>query len=465
MISPRFLRACCLAFWGLVIHAVGDDLPAAWPPPLRGVTNGTIRIEGRSLLAVPEAVVRLAATNVHAVPFDMAAEPPVLDLAFHGSLPDAALNGTGWTAWGDIGVADDGRVYSAIGDHGRDAEGASRAYLFEWDPAARRLRQVVDLNAITPRTRGEPTWAKVHAGIHQAADGWIYFSGTLNDGARAVHTNYHWSEAIPGGQLYRYDPRSGRAEVFANLPAPRCTATTQLDRERAVWWCNLEGHANALYGLCLTNREVVYRSPEGAVAFNRNFALARDGALYFNGPDGIWKYDPLARAIHPTRSVFPGPKGSMRASTHESRAGVLYGVTMGGQLFRYRPDRDALEMLGPDFLAGNYTTVCVLSPCEKYLYYLPGAHGGAFKIGTPVIQYDIAAGRRKVLAFLADAVADACDYVPAGTYGVKLSADGATLYVNFNGHAADAVRPKAMKANGFGFTAFAAIHIPASERP
>jgi hypothetical protein len=36
--------------------------------------------------------------------------------------------------------------------------------------------------------------------------------------------------------------------------------------------------------------------------------------------------------------------------------------------------------------------------------------------------------------------------------------------VNFNGHARDDIRPAKMKPNGFGLTAFAAIHIPAGER-
>jgi hypothetical protein len=47
---------------------------------------------------------------------------------------------------------------------------------------------------------------------------------------------------------------------------------------------------------------------------------------------------------------------------------------------------------------------------------------------------------------------------------VKISTDGGTLYVNFNGHPGDAQRPARMRPNGFGLTAFAAIHIPASER-
>ncbi len=105
-----------------------------------------------------------------------------------------------------------------------------------------------------------------------------------------------------------------------------------------------------------------------------------------------------------------------------------------------------------------------LSPDEKFVYYLPGAHGQAFKYGTPVVQYEIATKTRKVLACLAAALEKQIDYVPGGTYGMKLSADGATLYVNFNGHAADEIRPGNMKPIGFGLCSFAAIHIPESER-
>lgn len=70
----------------------------------------------------------------------------------------------------------------------------------------------------------------------------------------------------------------------------------------------------------------------------------------------------------------------------------------------------------------------------------------------------------KVLTFLAGPLEKEYGYVPAGTYGMKLSADGGTLYINFNGHAGDAVRPRRMRPNGFGLCGFAAVHIPAAER-
>jgi hypothetical protein len=80
------------------------------------------------------------------------------------------------------------------------------------------------------------------------------------------------------------------------------------------------------------------------------------------------------------------------------------------------------------------------------------------------VQYEIATGQRKVLAFLAAACEKELGYVPAGTYGMKISAGGDKLYVNFNGHPTDALRPEQMKPIGFGLTAFAAIQIPPSER-
>jgi hypothetical protein len=66
---------------------------------------------------------------------------------------------------------------------------------------------------------------------------------------------------------------------------------------------------------------------------------------------------------------------------------------------------------------------------------------------------------REVLAFLAPYCEKTYGYVPAGTYGMKLSADGRKLYVNFNGHAIDGVRPAKRRADGFGLTSFAAIHL------
>lgn len=434
-----------------------------WPPLLPGAKNGTATLRSDRFLDVPDGVRKTAAME-GAAPFTVAKAAPTVELALHDDLGPDAIERRLWSSWGDICLARDGRVYCGIGDHGDDAGGNARCLLYRWDPRAKRLERILDMNQVVPPRPGQPAWSKVHAKIDEGSDGKIYFSCTLNDGNRANQPNYRWTDRLPGGQLYRYDPATGRTEVFADLPRPRCTATSLLDRERNLWWCNLETGGNALWCLDLATRKPVFRAPDGSVTFNRNFALARDGSVYFNGEGGIWKYDQAKRAIARTRSTFKGSPG-MRSSTRQAKDGSIYGTTHGsGQLFRYRPGPDQLTMLGPAWLRGDYVTVAELSPDERFVYYLPGAHGGAFRTGTPVLQYDLARGRLKVLAFLAAECERALSYVPAGTYGMKISADGGTLYVNFNGHAVDRLRPKHLRADGFGLCGFAAIHIPASER-
>jgi sugar lactone lactonase YvrE len=453
------IQAGCMLTQPAVQIADGQN----WPPALPGAKYGTVTLKSPLFLQTPTNVVALA-REPDAAAFTVARTPPTVELAYHGQLPDAALNGTGWSAWGDISVADDGMVYCGIGDHGNETAQTSRAYIYQWDPAKKTLKQIADVNAIVKREHGEPTWSKIHARVEVGPDGNVYFTGTLNDGNRANQPIYKWSKAIPGGQLYQYESRTGKTSVFADLPPARCTATALIDRERGIWWCNLEAGPNALYALDLKTKKAIYQAPDGSMLLNRNFALARDGAVYFNGANGIWKCDARAGAIAPTGCSL-GSNTGMRASTLESKDGWIYGVGYpNGQLFRFAPAKNKLELLGPNFLKGEYTTACVLAPDERFVYFLPGAHGGAFKYGTPVIQYNVATGERKVIAFMREAFEKSCNYVPAGTYGVKISADGSALYVNFNGHAADAIRPAKMPASGFGLTAFAAIHIPASER-
>jgi hypothetical protein len=442
----------------------GRSASPDWPPELRGASNGTVTLRSELFLRVPTAV-DTAVADGKAVAFQVAKTPPTVDLAFHRDLGPDAVNRRLWSSWGDISVASDGTVYCGIGDHGNDVGGDARCFIYRWFPDRKELRQVVDMSKVVAPRAGQPAWSKVHAKIDEAPDGKIYFSCTLNDGNRAKLPQYQWNDELPGGQLYQFDPSTGQTRVFANLPAKRCTATSILDRKRNTWWCNLEaGDGNALWGLDLATKQVVGTSPDGSVSFNRNFALARDGSIYFNGDGGIWKFDSTSRQLTKTGSELPDSPG-MRASTFESSTSVIYGAAHGSnQLFEYRPATDELKLLGPTWLAGEYTTVTVLSPDERFVYYVPGAHGRAFSYGTPVIQYEIASGRRKIIVFLAEAIERERDYVPAGTYGVKLSADGGTLFVNFNGHAADPIRPAHMRPNGFGLCAFAAIHIPESER-
>jgi hypothetical protein len=462
----RFLQtsACLSAAYFVADRAHAAQEAASWPPALRGAKNGVVTLRTDRFLDVPDAVAK-AQKQEGAAAFTVAKEAPTVDLAFHGNLGPEAIGRRLWSSWGDICLAADGKVYCGIGDHGNDAGGDARCFLYAWDDRAKTLTQIVDMNRVVPPEKGQPAWSKIHAKIDEGADGKIYFSCTLNDGNRANAANFHWTKNLPGGQLYQYDPQKRQTTVHATLPnPPRCTATSLYDRTRNTWWCNLEVGGNALYGLDLTTRKPVFQADNGTMGFNRNFTADRAGNIYFNGPqNNLWKYDRVRSRLVQTKSNF-GKSPGMRSSTRESRAGHLYGTThQTGQLWRYTPARDQLTLLGPAWLTGDYITVAELSPDERFLYYLPGAHGQATRSGTPVIQYDIANNRRKVIAFLAPPFQQQHDYAPAGTYGVKISADGSTLFVNFNGHPTRNL-PKHLRPNGFGLCAFAAIRIPRSER-
>jgi hypothetical protein len=482
IIARCFVGVCMVASF-LVAPSLHAQENIPWPPPLKGAVNGTVTIEDESFLKIPDNVAELAAKKDSAK-FVVAKTPPRVQLAFHDQLGENAATRRLWSSWGDICLAKDGSVYVGIGDHGDDQGGDARCFIYRWDPRTATLKQVVDMNQVIPPRPGQPAWSKIHAKIDEGPDGGIYFSCTLNDGNRAklpspddpkaAAKTYGFHEGLPGGQVYRYDPVTGKVSVFASLPPRRCTATSLYDEKRGLWWCNLEaGEGNALWCLDLKSGKPVYQGEDGSVGFNRSFALLSDGSILFNGriPGDVKGGDaPLMKLnladgqIRQMKSVFKGSPG-IRCATRETKDGQIFGITyVTTQLFRYDVKKDELEIIGPDWLAGSYVAVCELSPDEKYVYYLPGAHGKAWNDGTPVVQYEIATGKQKVLAFLAPTLDRELDYVPGGTYGIKLSADGSTLYVNFNGHPGDKIRPAKMKPNGFGLTSFAAIHIPASER-
>jgi hypothetical protein len=91
------------------------------------------------------------------------------------------------------------------------------------------------------------------------------------------------------------------------------------------------------------------------------------------------------------------------------------------------------------------------------LYYIPGAHGGATKDGTPVVQFDLKTNKRKVLAFLHGHFWKKHSYALDGSFGSALDQAGARLFVSWDGW-------RKGQPRGWESAAITVIHIPASER-
>src|SRR5262245_13161279 len=122
---------------------------ADWPPPLPGAKEGTVTLRSERFLKVPDRVMK-AREDRKAAAFTVARAAPTVEFAYHRDLGPDAVRRRLWSSWGDICVPGDGRVYCAIGDHGDDAGGDARCFLYRWDPKARTLEQVVDLNKVVP---------------------------------------------------------------------------------------------------------------------------------------------------------------------------------------------------------------------------------------------------------------------------------------------------------------------------
>ena len=106
----------------------------------------------------------------------------------------------------------------------------------------------------------------------------------------------------------------------------------------------------------------------------------------------------------------------------------------------------------------QYISSLEIDPTERYLYYVPGAHGGATKDGSPIVQFDLRTNRRKVLAFLHDTFWEKYGYALDGSFGNALDEKGERFFISWDGW-------RKGQPRGTETCALTVLHIPASERP
>jgi DNA-binding beta-propeller fold protein YncE len=209
------------------------------------------------------------------------------------------------------------------------------------------------------------------------------------------------------------------------------------------------------------NRKLLYAGPDGPA---RYLAFARStGRVYYtagkerDGPGGLMRYDPAAGG-RPVR--IPGTIG-IRAATQETPQGVIYTVSLGqggrdAHLYALDTKTEAVRDFGPAAgLSNSYVASLDADPTGRYLYYVPGAHGGSAGDGSAVIQFDVTTGKKKVIAFLHPFYQKKYACTPAGTYGTAVDPAGDTLYVTWNVNRG---------GRAWDCCALTAIHIPAAER-
>ena len=399
------------------------------------------------LLEVPDSIPEAVRAE-----FDVAHEAPRLRW---GVLPGQWEGASLWSTWGDALCASDGKYYLSIGDH--DSPHGS-CFVHSVDPRTRKMALVVDVNEVVGMPRKGYAPGKLHCPIVEATDGKLYF-GTFQSAFDDTAPEHGYK----GDWMLAYDPDTGACESLGNvvpdssIVSLRYHAPSNRLNGQAYKGKTMPQPRNRFFSYDLGRRELVFLGgPESEIA--RAIIQTRDGRVYYDSGGKMVRYDPGPNTAAAIEARLPG-NGQLRAASLPDAKGVAYCVSLDGAVFSFDTATEQVTEIGPAFPCGNlYTTVCVLDPSGRYLYYAPGSGGLSAPNGSPVVQMNVRTGRRKVLAFLNDYMRQEKGYNMGGTYSMMLNADAGQLVMCWNGGLL------ADGAKDFGLCSALVLDIPESER-
>jgi hypothetical protein len=390
--------------------------------------------------------------------FTVAKTPPTIDFSY---VPGQDYPGTPWSCWGD-GLAVDGKYYTSLGDHfaiGKGSEGKrpGNSMVFEYDPVAKTYRKLVDMQGLLKVPEGYYTPGKIHSRLDRGDDGWIYFSTHRG----SISASRLPAPQFQGDYIVRVHPDSGKAEVVAHGPVPRHSMPNSiLDPKRLIFYAGTAGpdsYDGPVHFLAYDVKagKVLYTGPDGPA---RCMILTRSGKLYYvpgAAAGKLMRYDPEKPSEAPV--ALPVTL-DLRATTQETPQGMVYGISKNGAtLVQFDTRTEQVTELGKATV-GEQTYVATLDadPTGTFLYYSAGAHGGGERDGTPVVQFNVKARTKKVIAFLHPFYKEKYGITITGTFGSAVDPTGERLYFTWNGNRSG--------GKAWDTVSLAVIHVPASER-
>jgi len=431
------------ALWvGVALGAPPARAEVAYPPKLPGGKT-VVTDTSKAFLKGPASMkgVRVAAAA------------PTVDLMYY---PGQTYKGNPWSNWGD-GVAVGEKYYSAIGDH---LGPAGNAFVYEYDAADKTLRQLVDLRKVLKLPDGHYTPGKIHSRIDVGSDGWLYYA-THRGSTRVTTDAYHYT----GDWILRTHPASGTTEVVARGPVGKqCIPCSVLDPKRLIFYGSTQAgdrtdKRHTFFAYDTKAKKLLYRGYGGPGRYM--IFAASTGRVYFT-PDlagKLHRYDPAVGGAPVELAAEIG----LRAATRETPQGYVYTVSSKGEatICRFNTRTEAVDTLGPAPVGRmTYITTIDADPAGRYLYYVPGAHGGTHQDGAAVVQFDVTTGTKKVIAFLYPFLKERYGYTPIGTFSTAVSAKGDKLYITWHGSLAATWK----RRPSWDACALTVVHIPASER-
>lgn len=399
--------------------------------------------------------------------FAIARHPPRMTFSTMTGLPELTKETGGqWCSWGEGIVASNGKYYVGIGDHrGVDAN----CFLYEYDPATHRQRQVVDMARLIGQKPGDYGHGKLHGRLDEMPDGWLYFATYW--GLHPNHLPPEKRNSI-GGRLARYNVKTDTAEDLGMPLLGDSFPMHATDTRRGIF------HGVGLLGGYLAwdirKREAVYNGMlPGDMTWDGRCTMVdpKTGICWGSERSSrrITGYDPSANKFFHTNAEIPRhpvagreERPYIRSYTrHRIMDGSFICQTYDGVVFKFFPDELRTEFIGLNWIDGYYSTSMAVSPHGRYVYYTIGAHGQTWQFGSPVIQMNTETYEKKVIAFLHPFYSEKYGYVFGGCYSCCLDETGSKLLMFWNGR----FRSPETEGDSFGHPTFLVIEIPPEERP
>ncbi|MCE9603268.1 MAG: hypothetical protein K8U03_00020 [Planctomycetia bacterium] len=385
---------------------------------------------------------------------ETATTPPTVDFAYY---PGQNYLGDPWSNWGDsIAVGD--KYYASIGDH---ASPTGNAFIYEYDPAAKTFRKIFEVKETLKVPEGKYAPGKIHSRLDLGSDGKIYFS-THRGSPKTAADAYDYR----GDCIFRTDPKTGTTEIVVEgAVAKHSIPTSVLDPERLIFYGGTAHGVDApakgiqFVAYDCKNNKLLQTNGDGPP---RYLLFAKStGCVYYvpasNDAGRLVRFDPKVGGAPVAIDAVLG----VRAATQETPQGKIYTASTGqgkgdAMLWSFDVKTEKVEQLGNGAVGSQaYIASMDADPTGRYVYYVPGAHGGSEQDGSAVVQFDTETRRKKVIAFLNPVFQGKYGVSLKGTYSTALDPKGEKLFITWNA---------SRETTPWDCCALTVVHIPASER-
>lgn len=351
-------------------------------------------------------------------------------------------HGDPWSQWGQGVVLSDGTHLSAVGDHlGQDGD----SHLYEYDPRRGTLTLVASVSDAISQPPGHWGYGKIHGAMVPVGCQSVVLA-TFWGTRRGLVTD----DVYRGDHLLRYDIAT-RSLHDLGVPVPGHGIPSLAGANGLVFGEALDpaspADAGPFFAYDVASDAVLFRGDTAHHVGFRGIAVTSDDDALFAADGGrIRRYDPVAGEVDDLPTLLPNG-GWLRAASAPGPDGTIHLSTREpDQIVSLYPD-GTIETAVEDV---DYVSSLALTPDGRTLYFVPGAHGGSDRNGTPLVALDTVTGDVSEVVRLDDVIEPAFDVRVGGSYNVTVDPSGSPVFVGLNA---------GVHNKTFGRVLLAAVHV------